>query len=100
MRCLLGLTMCSPLQTKQKCKDNNKASEKQTEDVDNVEITTNRVRDKLSKNVKTITTTTSSENVETIIRVIPDKITQLRLLKFRPAMIVSPDLLNSFVFHC
>ena len=55
---------------------------------------------KTSKIVETTTITTSSKNIETLIKLIIDKITQLRLLKFRSAVIKSPDFLNSLAFYC
>lgn len=47
--------MCSPSQTERKYRDHNKPRKTQTEDDDSVETTTNQVRDKLNKNIETIT---------------------------------------------
>ena len=95
MHYLSRLTMCSPSQTKQKCRDHNKPSEKQIEDINSIETTINRAKNKWCENVETTITTIPSENVEITMKLILDKTTQLKLLKFRTVAITSPDLLNN-----
>lgn len=62
---LLQLTMCIPSKTKQKYREHNKSSEKQTKqenkDINSIKIITNQVRNKQSKNVETTIKLTSDK---------------------------------------
>lgn len=49
---------------------------------------------------KTIITTKTSKNIDTIIKLILDKTTLLGPLKLRPAVTARPDFLYSLAFFC
>lgn len=55
MHYLSRLTICSSSKTKQKYRDHNEPSEKQTKNANSMEIRTNRAKDKLSKNIEITT---------------------------------------------
>lgn len=54
---------------------------------------------KSSKIVETTMTITFSKNIEIIMKLILDKTTQFKILKFCSTIIASPDFLNSSAFY-